>query len=130
MSYVKKGETLMSWLHVSLAALAVAGLMMTAAPVHAQNQPTLAIYQGGVPVTTVAPGAAIEIRASGLHRNEQYFVQQPNAPVIWPITPNDDGALSVSATAPTLPASGYSYSLGHFRGHSPEVDVVITLSVS
>lgn len=93
------------------------------------NQPSIAIYQDGVPVTTVAPSSAIEVRGVNFQRNRTYFVGVMNVCCVMQVSPANDGSFVVALTAPSAPFDGYTYYAEHFQGGNIDVDATTALAV-
>ena len=69
---------------------------------------TLAVYQGGVQVSSVAPGSAIEVRGSGFGANKTLYVGWAGQFGLVPVTTNDSGDFVHATTAPDEPGT-YDY---------------------
>src|SRR3990172_5648697 len=69
---------------------------------------TLAVYQGGVQVSSVAPGSAIEVRGSGFGANKKLYVGWAGGFGLVPLTTNDSGDFVHATTAPDEPGT-YDY---------------------
>jgi len=69
---------------------------------------TLAVYQGGVQVSSVAPGSAIEVRGSGFGANKTLYVGLEAHFGMTAVTTNDSGSFTLSTVAPSTPDT-YAY---------------------
>ena len=69
---------------------------------------TLAVYQGGVEVSSVAPGSAIEVRGSGFGANKTLYVGLEAHFGMTPVTTDGSGDFVHATTAPDEPGT-YDY---------------------
>jgi len=69
---------------------------------------TLAVYQGGVEVSSVAPGSAIEVRGSGFGANKTLYVGLEAHFGMTPVTTDGSGSFKLATVAPSTPDT-YAY---------------------
>src|SRR3972149_1735261 len=66
---------------------------------------TLAVYQGGVQVSSVAPGSAIEVRGSGFGANKTLYVGWGGEFGLVAVTTDGSGSFKLATVAPSTPAT-------------------------